>query len=84
MARKLDKAAADGQMQSIVKAYECWAKTGDDAWMARLWPAVRKAVEFCWVAGGWDADRDGVMESCQHNTMDVNYYGPSPQSQVLP
>ena len=82
-ARKLDKAAADGQMQSIVKAWECWSKTGDDAWMARLWPAVRKAVEFCWVAGGWDADRDGVMEGCQHNTMDVNYYGPNPQMEFL-
>ena len=29
--------------------------------------------------GGWDADRDGVMEGCQHNTMDVEYYGPNPQ-----
>jgi uncharacterized protein (DUF608 family) len=40
---------------------------------------VRKAVEFCWIPGGWDADRDGVMEGCQHNTMDVEYYGPNPQ-----
>ncbi|WUJ75800.1 glycoside hydrolase family 116 protein [Kribbella soli] len=31
--------------------------------------------------GGWDADRDGVMEGCQHNTMDVEYYGPNPQMQ---
>src|SRR6185503_11186014 len=27
----------------------------------------------------WDADRDGVMEGCQHNTMDVEYFGPNPQ-----
>jgi uncharacterized protein (DUF608 family) len=40
---------------------------------------VRKTVEFCWIPGGWDADRDGVMEGCQHNTMDVEYYGPNPQ-----
>jgi non-lysosomal glucosylceramidase len=38
-----------------------------------------KALEFCWVPGGWDADQDGVMEGCQHNTMDVEYYGPNPQ-----
>jgi len=31
------------------------------------------------VPGGWDADRDGVMEGCQHNTMDVEYFGPNPQ-----
>ena len=32
-----------------------------------------------WIDGGWDADQDGVMEGCQHNTMDVEYYGPNPQ-----
>ena len=36
-------------------------------------------MEFCWIEGGWDADRDGVMEGCQHNAMDVEYYGPNPQ-----
>ena len=36
-------------------------------------------MEFCWIEGGWDADRDGVMEGAQHNTMDVEYYGPNPQ-----
>jgi uncharacterized protein (DUF608 family) len=40
---------------------------------------VRATLEFCWIPGGWDADRDGVMEGCQHNTMDVEYYGPNPQ-----
>jgi uncharacterized protein (DUF608 family) len=44
-----------------------------------LWPHVKKAVEFCWIPGGWDANKDGVMEGCQHNTMDVEYYGPNPQ-----
>ena len=54
-----------------------------DAWLKRLWPKIRKAVEFCWVPGGWDADVDGVMEGCQHNTMDVEYYGPNPQMEFL-
>jgi len=47
-----------------------------------LWPHVKRALEFCWIKGGWDADRDGVMEGCQHNTMDVEYYGPNPQMGV--
>ena len=76
-------AAADGQMQCVVKAYECWRKTGDDAWLKGLWPKVRRALAFAWTPGGWDADRDGVMEGAQHNTMDVEYYGPNPQMEFL-
>lgn len=72
-------AAADGQMGCIMKLYRDWQLSGDDAMLQRLWPQARKALEFCWIPGGWDADRDGVMEGCQHNTMDVEYYGPNPQ-----
>ncbi|HDZ20596.1 hypothetical protein LCGC14_0312430 [marine sediment metagenome] len=72
-------AAADGQMGCIMKMYRDWQLSGDDAFLKRLWPKVKKALAFCWVEGGWDADRDGVMEGCQHNTMDVEYYGPNPQ-----
>ena len=72
-------AAADGQMGCIMKAYREWQLCGDDEWLRTLWPRVRKALEFAWIPGGWDADQDGVMEGCQHNTMDVEYYGPNPQ-----
>ena len=72
-------AAADGQMGCLIKLYREWQWSGDDAWLRRVWPKARKALEFCWIPGGWDADRDGVMEGCQHNTMDVEYYGPNPQ-----
>jgi len=30
------------------------------------------------VPGGWDANRDGVMEGVQHNTYDIEFYGPNP------
>ncbi|MEU4190592.1 GH116 family glycosyl-hydrolase [Kribbella sp. NPDC026611] len=74
-------AAADGQLGSLVKLYREWRLSGDDEFLRSLWPAARRALEFCWIPGGWDADRDGVMEGCQHNTMDVEYYGPNPQMQ---
>jgi non-lysosomal glucosylceramidase len=77
--QEFGKAAADGQMGCIMKMYREWQLSGDDNVLRELWPNVRKAVEFCWIRGGWDADRDGVMEGCQHNTMDVEYYGPNPQ-----
>jgi uncharacterized protein (DUF608 family) len=73
------KAAADGQMGCIMKAYRDWKLSGDDAWLKRIWPNVKKALAFAWIPGGWDANKDGVMEGCQHNTMDVEYYGPNPQ-----
>ncbi|GAA0579428.1 hypothetical protein HPO96_20715 [Kribbella sandramycini] len=74
-------AAADGQLGCLVKLYRDWRLSGDDELLRTLWPAARRALEFCWIPGGWDADRDGVMEGCQHNTMDVEYYGPNPQMQ---
>jgi len=78
-AQGFGKAAADGQMGCLVKVYREWQLSGDDDWLRLLWPQVRRALEFCWIQGGWDADADGVMEGCQHNTMDVEYFGPNPQ-----
>ncbi len=73
--------AADGQMGCIMKIYRDWQLSGEDAFLINLWPKVKKAIAFAWSEGGWDSDHDGVMEGCQHNTMDVNYYGPNPQMQ---
>ena len=78
-AQNLGKAAADGQMGSIMRLYRDWQLSGDDQMLKKLWPKAKKALEFCWIKGGWDANKDGVMEGCQHNTMDVEYYGPNPQ-----
>jgi uncharacterized protein (DUF608 family) len=71
-------AAADGQMGQILHAYLDWKQTGDDTWLRAMWPRLKKAIEFAWVPGGWDANRDGVMEGVQHNTYDVEFYGPNP------
>ncbi len=76
-ARDWATAAADGQMGCLLKLHREWRQSGDDAWLRKLWPAARKTLEFCWISGGWDADQDGVMEGCQHNTLDVEYYGPT-------
>ncbi|MDE3165476.1 MAG: hypothetical protein KGN36_06705 [Acidobacteriota bacterium] len=71
-------AAADGTMGQILHAYLDWKLSGDTAWLRGLWPGIKRALEFAWVPGGWDADRDGVMEGVQHNTYDVEFYGPNP------
>lgn len=71
--------AADGQLGCIMKYYREWQLSGDDDFLKKNWKNVKRALEFCWIPNGWDPDKDGVMEGSQHNTMDVEYYGPNPQ-----
>jgi uncharacterized protein (DUF608 family) len=71
-------AAADGQMGQILHAWLDWKISGDRELLHSTWPRAKKALEFAWVPGGWDANRDGVMEGVQHNTYDVEFYGPNP------
>jgi uncharacterized protein (DUF608 family) len=76
-------AAADGQMGQIMHAYLDWKLSGDTAWLRETWPRAKKALEFAWVKGGWDGNRDGVMEGVQHNTYDVEFYGPNPMCGIF-
>ncbi|WP_084812367.1 GH116 family glycosyl-hydrolase [Flammeovirga pacifica] len=78
----IDLAAADGQMGTIMKFYRDWQLSGDDAFLEEMWPKVKLALSYAWIENGWDGDQDGVMEGVQHNTMDVEYYGPNPQMQI--
>jgi non-lysosomal glucosylceramidase len=71
-------AAADGQMGQIIKAYLDWRLCGDTEWLRSLWPAIKRGIAFAWIPGGWDARRTGVMDGVQHNTYDVEFYGPNP------
>ena len=71
--------AADGQMGCVMKLYREWQLSGDRAFLERYWPACKSALSFAWKEKGWDGNQDGVMEGSQHNTMDVNYFGPNPQ-----
>lgn len=68
-------AAADGQLGGILKVYREWLICGDDAWLAQLWPSVKRALEYAWKY--WDQDKDGVIEGLQHNTYDIEFCGPN-------
>jgi len=70
-------AAADGQMGQIVKLYLDWRLLGDDEWLGRQWPAAKRALAYAWRPGGWDERKSGVMDGVQHNTYDVEFYGPN-------
>ena len=75
---RYEVAAADGQMGQIIHAYMDWKLSGDQAWLRQMWPRVKKAVEFAWVQYGWDPGRTGVLTGVQHNTYDVEFFGPNP------
>lgn len=78
-AAKGGSAAADGQMGCVMKFYRDWQLSGDRAFLEQNWQQVKKVLSYAWIEKGWDGNRDGVMEGSQHNTMDVNYFGPNPQ-----
>jgi uncharacterized protein (DUF608 family) len=78
-----DVVAADGQMGQIMHAYLDWLLSGDISWLREMWPRIKKAIEFAWVPGGWDAGKQGVLDGVQHNTYDVEFYGPNPQCGIF-
>jgi non-lysosomal glucosylceramidase len=73
--------AADGQMGCIMKLYREWQISADDDFLKQLWPAAKRALEFAWTH--WDADKDGLFEGQQHNTYDIEFYGPNPMMSTL-
>ena len=71
-------ACGDGQMGAIIRAYRDWQLSGDEAFLREVWPGLKRALEYAWTEpNGWDPDKDGVMEGCQHNTYDIEFYGPN-------
>ncbi|HDY87844.1 MAG TPA: hypothetical protein ENH82_06970, partial [bacterium] len=74
--------AADGQMGVIMKLYREWHISGDNRFLKEMWPYAKKALAYAWLPGSWDADQDGVMEGVQHNTYDVEFFGPNPMMSV--
>lgn len=69
-------AAVDGQLGSILRAYREWQLCGDSAWLASLWPGIKQAMNFA--AVNWDTNNDYVLDGKQHNTYDIEFYGPNP------
>jgi len=67
--------AADGQMGTIVRLYRDWKLCGDDRFLRQLWPGAKRALDYAFKH--WDKDGDCVMESQQHNTYDIEFYGPN-------
>ncbi len=74
------EAAVDGQMGCILRVYREWLLCGDNDWLVKLWPAVKRSLAFA--PKQWDSDDDGVLDGRQHNTYDIEFYGPNPLSMI--
>ena len=67
--------AADGQLGSVVRVYREWKYTGNTDFLRRVWKNVKLALDFAFTY--WDSDGDCVLDSQQHNTYDIEFYGPN-------
>ena len=74
------EAAVDGQMGSILRAYREWQLSADREWLEALYPAIKSSLVFA--SNHWDKDNDGVLDGRQHNTYDIEFYGPNPLSSI--
>ncbi len=73
-------AAVDGQFGSVIRAYAYWKFTGDSEWLKANWLSIRRSIEYAWSETNedkWDFDKDGVIEGRQHNTLDIELFGPN-------
>jgi non-lysosomal glucosylceramidase len=67
--------AVDGQLGTIVRLCRDWKLSGDTTFLRSLWPAACRALEYAFTK--WDADKDGLLDSEQHNTYDIEFHGPN-------
>lgn len=73
------RACVDGQMGSILRFYREWKLSGDDNWLRKYWPTVKKTLEYAWSHDNrdlWDPEKSGVLTGRQHHTLDVELFGP--------
>ena len=66
--------AGDSQGGTILKAYREHQCSTDDSFLRRNWPRIQKALEFLFQQ---DGDLNGLIEGEQHNTYDINFFGPN-------
>lgn len=65
--------AVDGQSSTILRTCLAHQMSPDDAFLRRVYPNVKKAMDC--LSDLYDADRDGILTGGQHNTLDAKWYG---------
>jgi len=68
-------AASDGQLGGIMKLHREWKISGDDEWLAKMYPRAITSLEYC--INIWDPRETGTLEEPHHNTYDIEFWGPN-------
>ncbi len=74
-------AAIDGQLGAFMKIYRDWRISGNTEWLKSLWSEVKQSMIFS--INKWDPNRDGIIDEPQHNTYDIEFWGPNGMSMSL-
>ncbi|WP_308635446.1 GH116 family glycosyl-hydrolase [Paenibacillus silvisoli] len=74
-------AAADGQLGSTLRVYREWKLSGDDQMLRELWEPLQRSMRFA--LEYWDTDGDLILDGQQHNTYDIEFFGPNPLTGVM-
>jgi non-lysosomal glucosylceramidase len=67
--------ALDGMLGTVLKTYREYRQGAGEEWLSRLWPRVKKLMEY--VMNTLDPDGEGVIRGEQPNTYDISIYGPN-------
>lgn len=74
------RACVDGQMGGVIKTYRDWRISGDTQWLKGNWEAVKRSISYAWAESNedkWDPHKEGVISGRQHNTLDMELFGPN-------
>lgn len=66
------RVAHDGQAGTILRAYREHQMSASEDFLRRNWPKIKKSIEYLMRQ---DANRDGLLEGEQYNTLDASWYG---------
>lgn len=72
--------AADGQFGTVMRVYREYLLSGDKDWLSRLWPQMKRTIDFAWSSENpdqWDTEKTGLLTGRQHHTLDMELFGPS-------
>lgn len=73
--------AVDGQLGTFLRLHREWRFSGDDDFLAELWPAAARTLEHA--LREWDHDGDGLLDGELHNTYDIEFHGIEPLANGL-
>ncbi|HOD84040.1 MAG: hypothetical protein BWX88_03603 [Planctomycetes bacterium ADurb.Bin126] len=66
--------AGDSQGGTALKCLREHQTSADGEFLKQYWPRIKKTIQFLI---DQDADGDGLIEGRQHNTYDIDFYGPN-------